>query len=126
MKKDPKNKKINQKFQRTKNKNPFFFKSIKTKKVKKLSKIVNKKNLNIRKNSKESPKSLFPFFSFFFSYFFFFSPPPPPKKKCYPLSFPTLGGRNLTRAPQSNPFQNTGGQHEPDGWVRMPDGNPCV
>ena len=32
---------------------------------------------------------------------FFFSQ----KKKCYPLSFPALGGRNLTRALQSSPIQ---------------------
>ena len=30
------------------------------------------------------------------------------RKKCYPLSFPILGGRNLTRALQSTPFQNPG------------------
>ena len=27
------------------------------------------------------------------------------KKKCYPLSFPILGGRDSTRALQSSPFQ---------------------
>ena len=31
------------------------------------------------------------------------------KKKCYPLSFPILGGRDSTRALQSTPFQNPGG-----------------
>ena len=31
------------------------------------------------------------------------------KKKCYPLSFPILGGRDSTRALQSTPFQNRGG-----------------
>ena len=31
------------------------------------------------------------------------------EKKCYPLSFPILGGRDLTRALQSSPFQNPGG-----------------
>ena len=31
------------------------------------------------------------------------------KKKCYPLSFPILGGRDSTRALQSSPFQNPGG-----------------
>ena len=31
------------------------------------------------------------------------------EKKCYLLSFPILGIRNLTRALQSSPFQNTGG-----------------
>ena len=31
------------------------------------------------------------------------------RKKCYPLSFPILGGRDLTRALQSSPFQNPGG-----------------
>ena len=30
-------------------------------------------------------------------------------KKSYPLSFPILGGRDLTRALQSNPFQISGG-----------------
>ena len=31
------------------------------------------------------------------------------RKKCYPLSFPILGGRDSTRALQSIPFQNPGG-----------------
>jgi hypothetical protein len=31
------------------------------------------------------------------------------EKKCYPLSFPILGGRDSTRALQSTPFQNPGG-----------------
>ena len=31
------------------------------------------------------------------------------KKKCYPLSFPVLGGRDSTRALQSSPFQILGG-----------------
>ena len=31
------------------------------------------------------------------------------RKKCYPLSFLILGGRNLTRALQSSPFQISGG-----------------
>ena len=39
------------------------------------------------------------------------------KKKCYPLSFPILGGRNLTRALQSSPFQNPGGAVRV--WRRM-------
>ena len=30
------------------------------------------------------------------------------QKKCYSLSFPLLGGRDLTRALQSTPFQNPG------------------
>ena len=30
-------------------------------------------------------------------------------KKCYPSSFPILGGRNWTRALQSRPFKNPGG-----------------
>ena len=30
------------------------------------------------------------------------------EKKCYPLSFPILGGRDSTRALQSTPFQNPG------------------
>ena len=36
------------------------------------------------------------------------------RKKCYPLSFPILGGRNSTRALQSTPFQNPGGYPERD------------
>ena len=45
------------------------------------------------KNLKKSQKVFFfPFFSF-------------AEKKCYPLSFPILGGRALTRALQSSPFQ---------------------
>ena len=36
-------------------------------------------------------------------------------KKGYPLSFPILGGHNLTRAFQSSPFQNPGGDPERDG-----------
>ena len=50
----------------------------------------------------------FRFFLFFIFYFFifFFSPK---EKKCYPLSFPILGGRDSTRALQSSPFQNPGG-----------------
>ena len=31
------------------------------------------------------------------------------QKKCYPLSFPILGGRDLIIALQSSPFQNPGG-----------------
>ena len=31
------------------------------------------------------------------------------KKKYYPLSFPILGGRDLTTVQQSSPFQNPGG-----------------
>ena len=30
------------------------------------------------------------------------------EEKCYPVSFSILGGRNLTRALQSSPFQNPG------------------
>ena len=32
------------------------------------------------------------------------------RKRCYPLSFSISGGRNLTRALQSSPFQNPGGR----------------
>ena len=46
------------------------------------------------KKSKKSQK---------FEFFFW------PKKKCYPLSFPILGGRDSTRALQSSPFKNPGG-----------------
>ena len=31
------------------------------------------------------------------------------RKKCYPLSFPILGGSDLTRALQFTPFQTPGG-----------------
>ena len=31
------------------------------------------------------------------------------KTKCFPLSFPILGGHDSTRALQSSPFQNPGG-----------------
>ena len=31
------------------------------------------------------------------------------RKKCYPLSFPILGGRDWNRALQSSPFQISGG-----------------
>ena len=50
-------------------------------------------------------------FFFFFTFFclIFFSSPKKIRKKCYPLSFPILGGRDSTRALQSTPFQNTGG-----------------
>ena len=50
------------------------------------------------------------FFHFFLSFFVlnFFSPRKK-KKKCYPLSFPMLGGSDSTRALQSAPFQNPGG-----------------
>ena len=34
------------------------------------------------------------------------------RKKCYPLSFPILGGRNSTRALQSSSFQNPGSYPE--------------
>ena len=52
----------------------------------------------IQKSEKISKNHFFPFF-----YFIFF------KKKCYSLSFPILGGRDLTRTLQSTPFQNPGG-----------------
>ena len=41
------------------------------------------------------------FFYFFFNLFYFFFA----KKKCYPLSFPVLGGPDSTKALQSSPFQ---------------------
>ena len=44
-----------------------------------------------------------------------------PKKKLCPLSFPILGGRVSTRALQSIPFHNRGGQHEHDKEVQSPD-----
>ena len=52
------------------------------------------------------------------------------RQKYYSLSFPILGGRHWTRALQSSPFQNPGGdplsltEEEEDG--RSPDGKLCV
>ena len=47
------------------------------------------------------------------------------KKKCYFLSFPILGGRNLTSALQSSPFQISGGVVQ--AWRRRrTNANPCV
>ena len=41
------------------------------------------------------------------------------EEKCSPLSFPILGGRNLSRALQSSQFQNLGGGYpETDGKGR--------
>ena len=51
------------------------------------------------------------------------------KKKCYPLSFPILGGRDLTRALQSSLFQISGGvpwAWRTDKGQRTKDGNPRV
>ena len=42
------------------------------------------------------------------------------RKKCYPLSFPILGGRDSTRALQSTPFQNPGGV--PWAWHTKDEG----
>ena len=42
------------------------------------------------------------------------------RKKCYPLSFSILGGRNSTRALQSNSFQNPGGV--PWAWRTKDEG----
>ena len=42
------------------------------------------------------------FLDFFFEFFFL------AEKKCYPLSFPILGGHNSTRALQSSPFLKYG------------------
>ena len=56
------------------------------------------------KKSKKSEKITFFIFTFFCW-----------RKKCHPLSFPIFGGRDSTRALQSNLFQNPGGYPEPDG-----------
>ena len=49
------------------------------------------------------------------------------EKKCYPLSFPILGGRDSTRALQSSLFQNPeGGYPERDGEGQTNKGNPRV
>jgi hypothetical protein len=44
---------------------------------------------------------------YLFIYLFFFAKKK--KEKCYPLSFPILGGRDSTRALQSSLFQISGG-----------------
>ena len=62
-----------------------------------------KKYENLKKSQKISKNN------FFFEIIFFLKNNFLPKKKCYPLSFPILGGRDSTRALQSSPFQNTGG-----------------
>ena len=62
------------------------------------------RNMKISKNPKNS---LFSFFFVFFEEKFFCQKRK--EKKCYPLSFPILGGRNSTRALQSTLFQNPGG-----------------
>ena len=67
------------------------------------------KNLKISKNLKKSQKIVFFQTIFFFDFFLFL-----PKKKCYPLSFPILGGSDLTRALQSSPFQISGGGGYPE------------
>ena len=59
------------------------------------------KSKNLKKFQKISKFHFFSIF-FFFEFFFFFAEK---KKKCYPLSFPILGGRDSTRALQSSPFQ---------------------
>ena len=59
------------------------------------------------KISKKFKNSLF--LIFYFLKFFLLL-----KKKCYPISFPILGGRDSTRALQSTPFQNPGGV--PRAW----------
>ena len=50
------------------------------------------------------------------------------RKKCYPFSFPILGGRNSTKALKSSPFQNPGGGtlSVTDGGEEEEEGNPCV
>ena len=49
------------------------------------------------------------------TFFIFFFVCRKKEKKCYPLSFTILGGHDLTRALQSSPFQNPGGNPERDG-----------
>ena len=63
-------------------------------------------------NLKQSGKITF-FLEFFFGKKMF------AEKKNYPLSFTILGGRDLTGALQSSPFQNPGGV--PWAWRRMKD-----
>ena len=46
--------------------------------------------------------------------------------KCYPLSFPILGGRYSTRALQSSPFQNPGGGPLSKTDSERTDENPGV
>ena len=53
------------------------------------------------KNPKNLKKSQEITFNFFYIYSFFYFG----TKNCYPLIFPILGGRDLTRALQYSPFQ---------------------
>ena len=92
-----KSKKI-QKIQKKSKKNQTVKKN--PKKVQKVHK-KNPKNLKIVKNGQKFRKSRKISKNLKNSLFFlFFS-----QKKCYPISFPLLGGRDLTRALQSSPFQ---------------------
>ena len=97
--KSPKNPKIQKKINKKIQKKSI----IKAPTIQKLSKML-KKIDNLEKSLKKS------FFSSNY-YFFFYLPEEKklPEEKCFPLSFPVLGGRNLTRALQSSPFQNPGG-----------------
>ena len=50
------------------------------------------------------------------------------KIKCYPLSFPILGGHESTRALQSSPFLISGGGplRATEDEEKEEEGNPCV
>ena len=65
-----------------------------------------KKSENLEKSQKIAKNHLIFFLFIYLFYFFIFFAE---EKKCYPLSFPILGGRDSTRALQCSPFQISGG-----------------
>ena len=108
--KNHKTKKKNLKILKTKKKSKKSLKKnpIKSKKSKKnlknIHKSINKKPKILKisdgqKIQKKSKISKYLKKSFFFNFFVLLC------RKCSPLSFPILGGRDSTRAPQSSPFQ---------------------
>ena len=76
------------------------------KKPKKIQKSIKQPQNNMAKKSKNLKKyQKITFFQNSFDFFFLNA-----GKKCYPISFPILGGCYLTRALHSSPFQNPGGK----------------